>query len=328
MRELARRLGVGRSLYHLWYRPVGVLKRSIAAGGPLQQWRDRAGDRAMEAAALQLASCPEAPAPGMPELHFLTGRRFWHQTAFCLYTLQRHSGAVFHVHFHDDGSLEPRQADQLRTIFPASEVMFRGDSDGRVASLLPPDRFPTLHAERRRPYPNFLKLTDVHAGRSGWRLVLDSDMLFFRRPDQLLDWLAAPRRPLHMLDIGDAYGYPLASMNELAGANVRPRINVGFCGLDSTAIDWERLEYWARTLIARHGSGYYLEQALSAMLCAGSDPLALPARDYVVFPSAQECEAPAAVLHHYVAGSKREYFRHAWRNAAGRMTEADRAPSP
>ena len=51
------------------------------------------------------------------------------------------------------------------------------------------------------------KLTDVHAGRTGWRLFLDSDMLFFARPDFLLAWLADPRQPCHMIDVVSAYGY-------------------------------------------------------------------------------------------------------------------------
>jgi hypothetical protein len=198
-------------------------------------------------------------------------------------------------------------------LFPAAEIRRRADNDARVAELLPPARFPALHAERRRVYPNFLKLTDVHAGAANWRLVLDSDMLFFRRPDFLLAWLAAPDRPLHMVDVGDAYGYPAALLAELAGAPIPHLVNVGLTGLQSEAIDWERLESWCRRLIEAHGTSYYLEQALVAMLLAGRPCAVAPREDYIVMPALAECRAPRAVLHHYVAESKRGYFRHAWR---------------
>jgi hypothetical protein len=38
-----------------------------------------------------------------------------------------------------------------------------------------------------------------------------------------------------------------------------------------------------------------------------------PARDYVTCPGRAETQAPTAVMHHYVAASKRWYFRYGWR---------------
>lgn len=312
-REGARRLGLGRAAYLLWHAPAGAVKKSAAAGGPLQQWRDARGRRAMERAAAALPTARTPTATHLPELHFLTGRRFWYQTAFCLHSLQLYSGLVFRAVFLDDGSLEPESAARLRALFPAAEIRLRAENDARLTALLPPARFPALHAERRRPYPNFLKLTDAHAGARGWRLVLDSDMLFFRRPDFLLAWLAAPDRPLHMVDIENAYGYPLPLMAELAGAPIPPLVNVGLAGLQSDRIDWEQLEFWCRRLIETRGASYYLEQALVAMLAAGRSCAVAPAGDYLLAPNETECRAPTAVMHHYVAASKRGYFRQAWR---------------
>ena len=54
------------------------------------------------------------------------------------------------------------------------------------------------------------------------------------------------------------------------------------------------------------------------MLVARRQPCVVaPAADYVTMPSRAETLAPTAVMHHYVAGSKRWYFRHGWRLAAG-----------
>lgn len=317
LRDSAQRLGLGRLSYRLWHQPISRIRQSVAEGGPLQQWITAKGRRAMIHAASALPRQAETTAPPGPEVHFLTGRKFWDQTAFCLHSLQRHAGRVFPVVLHDDGTLDPPTTSLLRSLFPGAEIRSRAENDARLAALLPPDRFPFLH-ERRRRYPNILKLTDAHAGARGWRLVLDSDMLFFRRPDFLLDWLSYPHLPLHMVDVGDAYGYPERLMTELAGAPIPHSVNVGLTGLQSDTLDWEKLEYWCRRLITTHGTHYYLEQGLIAMLVAGKARAIAPAADYLLAPDDHECRVPRAVLHHYVGLSKRGYFRHAWRHLAAR----------
>jgi len=57
--------------------------------------------------------------------------------------------------------------------------------ENRVDQYLPRESYPHLRA-RRDIYPNLKKLIDVHIGQIGWKLVLDSDMLFFRKAGQLI----------------------------------------------------------------------------------------------------------------------------------------------
>ncbi len=300
----------GRLVYLAYHRPLAWLARCRREGGPWQQWLDARGRRAMIAAARELPPLPP-PADGAPEVFLLTGRRFWYQTAFCLHSLGRHTGGLRPV-LIDDGTFDDALASEAQRIFPGARVERAADLETHLDHALPEKKFPALRSQRRT-YVHLRKLTDVHAGRHGWRLVLDSDMLFFRRPDALLAWLGAPAQPIHMLDVHDAYGYPAATLAELAGRPLPSRLNVGLCGLRSEIIDWGKLEWWCDRLLARHGTSYYLEQALVALLLADADPIRLPAADYLLLPSEAECRAPTAVLHHYVAESKRGYFRHAWR---------------
>lgn len=120
-------------------------------------------------------------------------------------------------------------------------------------------------------------------------------------------------QPLCATDIQNAYGYPLELLRELAGQPVPERVNTGLIGLRSEEIDWDRLEYWCRTLIERQGTHYYQEQALVALLLAGRRHCAAPPTDYVTLPRPPEASECRAVMHHYVAGSKRWYFRENWR---------------
>jgi hypothetical protein len=141
--------------------------------------------------------------------------------------------------------------------------------------------------------------------------------LFFRRPNVLLEWLAEPKRPLHAVDCQESYGYSRPLMEQLAGAPIPERVNVGLCGLRGNDLDWEEMEAWCASLIAREKTSYYLEQALVAMFVARRQPCTVaPASDYITRPDRDEVIAPQAVMHHYVAASKRWYFRYGWRHVA------------
>jgi hypothetical protein len=214
---------------------------------------------------------------------------------------------------YDDGSLTGEFRAPLARLFPSTRFVDRSETLTRLDHHLPSTRFPALR-ERWLNYPNIRKLIDPHLGSARWKLVLDSDLLFFRRPDFLLQWLDAPAQPLHAVDCETSYGYSRPLMNELAGVPVADLVNVGLTGLDSTALDWERLEHWCRTLIDREKTSYYLEQALIAMLVAGRSCAIAPAADFVTLPEPPEAQACRAVMHHYVAQSKRWYFQRNWRH--------------
>jgi hypothetical protein len=313
VKQTARQLGLGKLALALWHQPLSRLRDSWRNGGP---WVERENERQrleMVAAAATLPPLP--PRPGEPSVtvHLLTGRRFWYQTAFCLHSLARQSEVGITAAIYDDGTFDDHLRDQLArfgaglTFHPATELR------ERLETFLPESRFPVLR-ERWRNYPNIRKLIDPHLGSTGWKLVIDSDLLFFRRPDFLLAWLQAPDRVLHAVDCEESYGYSRALLERLAGAPIPPLVNVGLCGLKSDALDWSELEAWCAELIAREHTSYYLEQALVAMLAARVQPCAIaPAADYVTKPGLAEGRHPRAVMHHYVAESKRSYFRHGWR---------------
>ena len=303
----------GKILLHLWHTPVGRIRDSIRNGGPVAEWRTEQSRREMEDAAAYLPKLPEFKDAAPVMLHVMTGRKFWYQTAFCLHSFAQAAQATVNAELYDDGTVDAECARLLGSMGPRARLHSNEETRARIEALLPESRFPTLR-ERWRNYPNIRKLIDVHLGQSGWKLVLDSDLLFFRSPDALLHWFAKPDRPIHAVDCQESYGYTRQLMERLAGAPIPPKVNVGICGLRSDAIDWELLEAWCAELIAREKTSYYMEQALVAMLMAREPArIVLPAADYLTKPGEAEARTPAAVMHHYVAESKRWYFRHGWR---------------
>ncbi len=310
----ARRAKLGQLVYQLYYRPRGFFQRCLREG-PLNILLDHHGRREMERATYRLSPL-ENPAHSQPlELHFLTGKPFWYQTCFCAYSFAKASGVPIRVVVYDDGTLYESHRREIKRLFPDSLIVSTSDIQRRLDEYLPESRFPTLRAHRLR-YPHLRKLTDVHVGSQGWKLVLDSDMLFFREPIYLINWLREPSKPCHMVDSETSYGYSNALMTRLARAPIAERVNVGICGLKSDAFDWLEVERWCKTLLEAEGRTYYHEQALVAMLVAGKPCAVTPADDYLVLPNFNEVEHPRAVLHHYVASSKRWYFRSAWRRVS------------
>lgn len=308
---MLKKLGLGRLAYHLAYAPYSRARDLWLDGGPRQRRLTAEGKIAMEAAALTL---PMPPAGlGAPVvLHLLTGRRFWFQTAFCLWSFAHASGRPIHPVLIDDGTLQAPFTGHLLRLFPHARIRSAAEIEQLLDTLLPPSRFPSLRA-RRSGFPLLRKLLDPHAGQNGWRLQIDSDLLFFRRPDTLLNWHDAPAAPLRAEDLTNAYGYPLELLASLAGRPVPERVNTGLLGLRSEDIDWERMEFWCRTLLERGGPQYYQEQALAALLLAGQDCVVPDPDAYVLLPRPPEARLCQAVMHHYVAESKRWYFQSNWR---------------
>jgi hypothetical protein len=308
---------LGRLLYALWHRPRARWARVRAAGGLREWWRTERAHAEMRRAAAQLPML-RMPADAQPlptPIVVFTGAGFWDQTVFCVQSLRSQLRRPFDLRVVDDGTLRARDVAALRCVHPHIEVLTHAQAQAQLAARLPPQQFPMTH-RLWHELINWRKLTDAHLGAPGWSLVMDSDMLFLRRPEILERWLDAPDAPLAMVDTVENYGYPREQMRMLCGVDVPQRVNSGFTGLDGRALDWMEIERWACALVAAHGTSYYIEQAVVAMLLARHGGRVLPEHDYLVLPQGAELEAPRAVLHHYVAHSRQDLFRRQWRRFA------------
>ena len=314
IRQLIKQLKLGVLVYKLYYLPKSFIQ-ILTRKGAVNMAVDLQAQIEMEKATYLLP--PLQLDQGVTEtldIHFLTGKRFWYQTCFCAYSMSQyiHDFRLRPV-IYDDGSLEKQYQDEIVRIFPNAKLILKPEIDEYIDKYLPENKFPYLR-ERRLNYPNMRKLTDIHVNSQGWKLVLDSDMLFFRTPELLLNWLKCPQNLCHMIDVETSYGYSPDLMTSLAQAEIPERVNVGICGLKSDDIDWEQLEYWCKTMIEKEGTHYFQEQALVAMLMAGKSCTVAPASEYIVMPERDEVIAPKAVLHHYVEDSKSWYFRYGWKH--------------
>lgn len=302
-----------QSLINFLYRnPRSQLQKFRRFGGYLNYRSMLNGRRKMEQHSVELPAVI-SHANGLP-VYFLTGKNYLYQTLYCIQSLIKSSAAQFKFILVDDGSFNPELLKRVEKQLPGAQVITQNKISENLQNTLPETHYPYLH-KKREVYPHIKKLTDVHTiPGDDWKLVLDSDMLFWHEPADLINWLNNPQSPLHMIDCTEAYGYSQQLMAQLAGAPVKPLLNVGAIGLKSKAIDWDKLENWVKTLEEQEGTSYYLEQALSAMLIGNADATVLKSGDYIVNPSPDQIKNQTGILHHYVDLSKEGYFKHAWKH--------------
>ena len=303
----------GKILYEAYYRPVSQI-RKIMGTGIINSYKMEKDRKEMVKASNSLKEIKYNATPSF-EVYFLTGKKYWYQTAFCLYSLQKQSQLNIQAVIVDDGSFDEALEQQVKEQFPSSKLIKKEQIEILLDEHLPESRYPTLRA-RRVEYPHLRKLTDIHIlpGKD-WKMVLDSDMLFFHKPNQLIQNLKKPDKMLFMEDVEDAYGYPVPFLRELSGVKSFPeRLNVGITWMPSSSINWNELESWNKQTIEKMGTSYLQEQALTAMIAAGNEYELLPAGTYKVMPQINSCPVNE-ILHHYVADSKYDYFVKGWKIA-------------
>jgi hypothetical protein len=264
----------------------------------------------MERGARQLPRSAEPLQQDPLPVYFMTGRDHWAMTAFCAFSLLESTNSNVVPMVMDDGTLGPEERYELTRILPRTVFIPRESCEENVNCSLPEHRFPALRAMRRE-LPLMRKLLDLHAGQTGWRLFLDSDVLFWSEPVWMLDWLRAPAHPVYMWDFENSYGYSLELLESTLGRPMPPLINTGFCGLLSQSIDWELLEHWASRLREAEGTNHLSEQCLCAMLMTTNGSRPAP-KEYMIWPTCEETRYPTAAMHHYVADSRVWYYIYGW----------------
>jgi hypothetical protein len=301
---------LGKIYYYAYYKPLAFFKHAQKFGGLINLYRIDKGKRQMQKAARHLIS-PE-PQSNALSVYFLTGKKYWALTAFCMHSLNNVSNTVLRPVFIDDGTFDDNLIKRVKKQFPGCVIKLSGEVNDVLETVLPKSKYPHIN-KKLRVYPHIKKLTHVHAGSTGWKMVLDSDMLFFKNPIELTAWLKNPSQPFFLHDPICSYHYSLSLMQKLAGHEITPNLNVGAIGLKSEDINWDNLEHWIGVLEEKEGPSYLLEQALSAMIGAGQSTIVASPTGYIVMPDRNEVAQPSAALHHYVGDSKEWYYKTAWR---------------
>jgi len=294
---------------HLYRYPRSKWK-TIQRFGGLRNYRYMmAGKREMIKASFFLP--PVTSVPNGYKIYFLTGKNYLYQTLFCAYSLTKTSKIPFQFTLIDDGSFDQQLISRATIQMPGVKIITKEEITANLEAKLPPKDFPYLQ-NKRKVYPHIKKLIDVHTLEDeDYKLVLDSDMLFWREPKEMINWLKKPIGTLHMIDCEESYGYDKNLMESICKAKIPEMVNVGIIGLNSKSINWMAVENWGKTLEETEGASYFLEQALSAMIIASQERTILSIENYIVNP--KNGKEKQKILGHYVDLSKENYFNQSWK---------------
>jgi len=312
LKKYSKQLQLGKIYYNLFAMPKGLIEKSYKRGF-LNYYSDYRERRRMEDAVYSLPILNMNNNGNPLKIYFLTGEKYWYQSCFCAYSFINNVEEDIKPYFYDDGTLVKKYIDEIKRIFPTCKIINKDKIEKDLDCFLPENEFPYLRYFRIEK-PLLRKLTDIYIGSNDWKLFLDSDMLFFKNPEFLINWLKNPEYPCYMIDVKDSYGYSFKQMEIITNQKIPNLVNIGIMGFKSDDIDWYILEKWLKYLIENYGPRYNITQALSAMLIAGNSSSVAPKEDYIVLPDQSESKEPTAVMHHYVAESKPWYFQYAWKH--------------
>jgi hypothetical protein len=208
-------------------------------------------------------------------VHLLTWKGDWRLALWAAKSFYHFAGVDWPLVFHDGGGIDAAIRGQLLRHFPAAAVVGWDEATDRVEPVLLAAGHRHLAAARRANVM-FRKLVDVAVlGRTAGVVCLDSDVLFFAPPAELVRLGdAGPDRVWVNRDAYDMYSATAAQVNDWfglalpagvnAGLNLQARDRIDLAFLDGLfapgRVPFDRDVFPEQTAVAllgaRHGLGY------------------------------------------------------------------------
>lgn len=205
------------------------------------------------------------------EIHLVCYWRDYLLAVWALKTFYRFADVDYPLMVHIDGFVTRRMVRVFTRHFPGVTIVRQDDADQVVRPLLASRRLYNLLSQRTRNV--FVrKMVDCHLlSQSPTILIMDSDVLFFKRPAHLLDTTLQGHDALFMRDCSYCYTAPIPVIEHLVGRPVAANVNGGVGVIKREALDLQTIEDCLRHSEITSGEPTFLEQTLYAVgLCASS----------------------------------------------------------
>lgn len=163
----------------------------------------------------------------MTEVHMLCGKRDLDMGIWASWSLFRFLDGKGNLYVHSDGSLNEADIETWREKIGRLNLIDRSVSEKAVSSLLS-SRAPMLYQWSQNNLTGIQLIDTQLFGEAKTYLVLDTDVLFFRKPKILLDCLHDHAAQFAWCrDLCDAYSGSSELIHEVTGVHVPPRVNHG-----------------------------------------------------------------------------------------------------
>jgi hypothetical protein len=239
------------------------------------------------------------------EAHVLTSEGDWLNLCWVLKSFYHFADVSWALCIHEDGTVPVEGLETLHRLFPDAQIIRRAQADAAVLPLLDSKGL-TRCAELRRTNVLSLKVFDfAHFLQAPRMLLLDSDVLFFARPEVLIQRVMDPAWRLNSTnrDIDTAYTVNTAEAGERLGHPVVERFNsgLGVIHRESLRLDWFE-EFLALPGII--GKAWRIEQTLFALASSRFGCELLPP-EYDVFLEGPTGDRP---VRHYIGAIRHKMY--------------------
>lgn len=253
----------------------------------------------------QLPALARAFPPADFEIQILTGRSrlimaFW-MIASWMAATQRSWRFVF----HDDGTLTESDAEKIRALLPGSRVLLSAQTTPEVVRAL--INHP-LCLQCRNRHPLGRKLMDMPLFAAQPQLLtIDTDILFYLRPDRMLRWIAEKESTcLFMEDVQDASLLTAAEAAQMFGVKLAQRVNTGIVAVPKAVLSLDFLEDCLQRANLLQRDPWFIEQTLYALAASASGRVELLNGEYFM-PLEPSCP-DHAVARHYMGANRHLFY--------------------
>ncbi len=215
------------------------------------------------------------------EIHVLTSDTDWLNLMWALKSFYHASDRRYGLCIHDDGTLTDETREILSHHFPAARVLNRQTCEQEVLASLA--KYPLCNEFRHTNHLSPKVFDFRYYLNSDRMLLLDSDVLFFHEPIELLRRIENPNYELNSVngDVASAYTVDPDDVKQRFGVDLIERFNsgLGVIHKQSLNLDWIE-EFLAIPGII--GNFWRIEQTLYA-LCSSRFGTELLPSEYDVF---------------------------------------------
>jgi hypothetical protein len=250
------------------------------------------------------------------EIHVLTSANDYLNLLWAMKSFYHLSQRRYALCIHDDGTLTDEIRETLAYHFPAARILNRSQAEQDVLATL--QNYPLCRKFRESNHLSPKVFDFRHYLQADRMLLLDSDVLFFKEPMELLRRIETPEYRLNCVngDIKPAYTVTSELARQHCDVRLMERFNsgLGLIHRDSLNLDWIE-EFLAIPGII--GNFWLIEQTLYA-LCSSRFGVELLPSEYGVFLNGAVGDRPSR---HYVGAIRHLMYKEGMRKLVGDMRE-------
>lgn len=237
-------------------------------------------------------------------LHMVVGHEMLPMGMLALRSFEFHTRRRWSPQIHDDGTLTATDEETLSRHFPDSRLVWRSSADEEVPEGL--EQFPSCREHRLRHHW-FLKVFDTRHYAPGPRyIILDSDIVFFRRPGAVLDWVDGGLDEMWVMeDDREKYSHPREEIASALGVAMLERANSGLDLVPKAAADLGLADRFLATCAASARQYAFLEQTIFGLWVSACRRGGLLSREEYEI-SWNTFRGPRAVCRHYIGPAKND----------------------